>query len=190
MQRPQSYSGKAGSLILASLLAVLSAVPAAAHPRYHRVVVRNHHEYVRVVLRGSPYYYHYGHFYARRPHGYWLVPPPLGVRVAFLPATAIRLRFGPASYWYYEGIYYRGVPEGYEVVSKPDTVYIERQPGGETETEVFQEPKGTTILVLNGNGSKTPVRLEELEGGKWKGPKGEIYDSLPTQEQLRSAYGF
>jgi hypothetical protein len=33
------------------------------------------------------------------------------------------------------------------------------------------------------------VRLVAAEG-KWKGPRGEIYEAFPTEEQLRSVYGF
>jgi hypothetical protein len=51
------------------------------------------------------------------------------------------------------------------------------------------EPNTKTVMVLNSNGSKTPVQLEEIDG-KWKGPKGEYYDEFPTDEQLRMAYGF
>ena len=177
------------SIIGLGMMGILSAaVPAPARP-HHKVVVYDHSHYTRVVVRGQPYFYHYGHFYSRRPHHYILINPPLGVTVAALPATAVRLRFGPASYYYYEGAYYRPAPAGYVVVQKPDTVYVEKE-GAPEAKESFSEPKALTIEAVNSNGSKTPVRLEELDGGRFKGPQGEIYDSLPTQDQLRSAYGF
>jgi hypothetical protein len=169
----------------------MAASPAPAYPHPHRkVIVRERHSYTRVVVRGRPYFYHYGHFYWRRPHGYVLIPPPMGITVSVVPESAIRLRFGPNRYYYYEGIYYRAVPAGYAVVPKPDTVYLEKEAASAPGDEAFREPKASTIEVLNSNGSKTPVRLEELDGGRWKGPQGEVYDSMPTQDQLRSAYGF
>src|SRR4051812_39759260 len=98
-----------------------------AYPRHPRkVIVRDHHEYVRVAVHGKPYYYHYGHFYWKRPHRYVLVAPPSGISVSMLPARAVHLRYGPTAYYYYEGIYYRSAPEGYVVVPKPDTVYVEK----------------------------------------------------------------
>ncbi len=49
---------------------------------------------------------------------------------------------------------------------------------------------GTQIVnVTNSNGSVTPVRLTR-QGSYYIGPKGERYTTLPTQEQLKSAYGF
>ena len=47
----------------------------------------------------------------------------------------------------------------------------------------------TTLWVTNSNGSKTPVNLTR-SGTGWTGPKGEYYDTLPTQQQLAQAYGF
>ena len=45
------------------------------------------------------------------------------------------------------------------------------------------------VNVRNSNGSTTPVVLHNA-GGRWQGPRGEYYDNLPSEEQLRRAYGF
>lgn len=47
-----------------------------------------------------------------------------------------------------------------------------------------------TIWVTNSNGSKTPVKLTRTATGGYIGPKGEVYDTMPTAEQLLSVYGF
>lgn len=47
-----------------------------------------------------------------------------------------------------------------------------------------------TIWVTNSNGSKTPVKLTRTATGGYIGPKGELYDTMPTAEQLLSVYGF
>ena len=53
-----------------------------------------------------------------------------------------------------------------------------------------QQDANTQIVnVKNSNGSITPVRLVR-QGATWVGPRGEVYTSLPTEEQLRSVYGF
>ncbi|HEG42598.1 MAG TPA: hypothetical protein ENH94_00965 [Phycisphaerales bacterium] len=44
-----------------------------------------------------------------------------------------------------------------------------------------------TVWITNSNGSKTEVRLRR-EGSGFIGPRGERYDSMPTNEQL-SVYG-
>ena len=43
------------------------------------------------------------------------------------------------------------------------------------------------IRVRNSNGSTTPVTLRQ-SAGRWIGPNGEEYDSLPTEAQLRPMY--
>ncbi|MHC4425271.1 MAG: hypothetical protein ACYSYV_04140 [Planctomycetota bacterium] len=44
------------------------------------------------------------------------------------------------------------------------------------------------VEIHNPNGSITPVELKK-EGSIYIGPKGERYEQLPTQEQLKPLYG-
>ena len=45
------------------------------------------------------------------------------------------------------------------------------------------------INVRNSNGSITPITLTR-QGNIYVGPKGEQYTTLPTEEQLKTVYGF
>jgi hypothetical protein len=45
------------------------------------------------------------------------------------------------------------------------------------------------IQVHNSNGSITPIEIEK-KGNTFIGPKGEHYESLPSEEQLKPVYGF
>ncbi|MBN2182888.1 MAG: hypothetical protein JW715_13335 [Sedimentisphaerales bacterium] len=45
------------------------------------------------------------------------------------------------------------------------------------------------IQVHNSNGSVTPIEVEK-KGDTYIGPKGEHYEQLPTEEQLKPVYGF
>ncbi len=45
------------------------------------------------------------------------------------------------------------------------------------------------VNVVNNNGSVTPVKLRR-KGTGYVGPRGEYYETLPTSEQLKPAYGF
>jgi hypothetical protein len=46
-----------------------------------------------------------------------------------------------------------------------------------------------TLWITNSNGSRTAVKL--TKSGPWYvGPRGEYYQTLPTNEQLRVIYGF
>jgi hypothetical protein len=67
------------------------------------------------------------------------------------------------------------------VVTQPPVVYVQPAP----IVEITQ----TTINVQNSNGSFTPVTLNKVNG-RWVGPRGEYYDTLPTIGQLRPVYGF
>jgi uncharacterized protein YcfJ len=46
-----------------------------------------------------------------------------------------------------------------------------------------------TVWITNSNGSKTSVVLRQ-EGNYWYGPKGERYETKPTEQQLKEVYGF
>jgi hypothetical protein len=45
------------------------------------------------------------------------------------------------------------------------------------------------VWVTNSNGSRTSVKLIQ-RGHRYIGPRGEYYDAMPTNEQLRVVYGF
>jgi hypothetical protein len=47
-----------------------------------------------------------------------------------------------------------------------------------------------SIWVTNSNGSQTEVKLTRNPDGSYTGPKGERYATMPTEDQLKSAYGF
>ena len=47
-----------------------------------------------------------------------------------------------------------------------------------------------SVWVTNSNGSQTEVKLTRNPDGTFTGPKGERYTSMPTEEQLKKAYGF
>jgi hypothetical protein len=44
------------------------------------------------------------------------------------------------------------------------------------------------VEIHNSNGSVTPVKLRK-DGSAYIGPKGERYEKLPTEEQLKPVYG-
>ena len=54
---------------------------------------------------------------------------------------------------------------------------------------IRQEMNTVTIDITNSNGSISQVKLMK-QGPGYVGPKGEYYDKLPTEDQLRPIYGF
>ena len=51
------------------------------------------------------------------------------------------------------------------------------------------DQNSTIVWITNSNGSQVPVRLAK-NGPAYLGPRGELYNQLPTQDQLRPVYGF
>jgi len=47
-----------------------------------------------------------------------------------------------------------------------------------------------TVYVRNSNGSSTPVTLRSVGGDQWQGPRGEIYNGIPSSGQLARMYGY
>jgi hypothetical protein len=58
------------------------------------------------------------------------------------------------------------------------------------ERQAMNEQMNTvTVYVTNSNGSIIAVNLHR-QGPGFVGPRGEYYNSLPTESQLRPVYGF
>ena len=69
--------------------------------------------------------------------------------------------------------------------SSPDLVTIQLLNQRITELE---KKTYCYVIIKNPNGSRTSVRLR-LEEGKYIGPNNEVYDILPTPDQLAPYYG-
>ena len=55
--------------------------------------------------------------------------------------------------------------------------------------QLRQEMNTVTVNMTNSNGSVSQVTLRK-QGVGYVGPRGEYYDKLPTEDQLRPIYGF
>lgn len=55
--------------------------------------------------------------------------------------------------------------------------------------QLRSEMNTVTVNITNSNGSVSTVKLRK-QGVGYVGPKGEYYDDLPTEEELRPVYGF
>jgi uncharacterized protein YcfJ len=60
-------------------------------------------------------------------------------------------------------------------------------------TQSYNSPSSdantVTVWLNNSNGSQTPVKLTRNGDGSYTGPKGERYQTMPTEQQLKQAYG-
>ena len=55
--------------------------------------------------------------------------------------------------------------------------------------QIRQEINTVTVNITNSNGSVTQVKLVR-QGIGYIGPRGEYYETMPTEQQLRPVYGF
>lgn len=63
--------------------------------------------------------------------------------------------------------------------------------GQQQQIAAMQQQMNTrTVNVTNSNGSVTPVVLRQTGNNQWQGPRGEIYNSVPSPSQLKAQYGF
>ncbi len=85
-----------------------------------------------------------------------------------------------------------GAGAGYILGSMDDKKKEQQaQQQAQTRAQTVQNDANTvTVWLTNSNGSKTPVKLTKTASGGYVGPRGEMYDTMPTEEQLKKAYGF
>jgi uncharacterized protein YcfJ len=74
---------------------------------------------------------------------------------------------------------------GYIVGNEQDKKQAKSQTGAVTQ----QQTGAVTVNITNSNGSVTPVKLT-MQGSNYIGPRGEVYDHLPTEAELKPVYGF
>ena len=189
----------AGALMALALVAPSQALAGPHGPgpmggpggpaRYHTVLPG---ECTAVVVDGIRFFYGAGVFYRHSPAGYAVVAPPMGAVVPRLPPGYTVVVANGLTYYVYDGAYYRPAPAGYVVVQQPQVVVVQPAPQATQQTTaqaaVSDLPDTVTLVIDNPNGSRTPVTLKRVPDG-WKGPKGEIYDKLPTSDQLAPYYG-
>jgi hypothetical protein len=115
-----------------------------------------------------------------------IVAPHAGIGVWIGPSTPERHVYRAAPYREYgppwRHRFVRIGPPPVVVVRPPVPVVMEPAPPVVQDSTI-------TVWITNSNGSKTSVQLTR-HGGWYIGPRGEYYDQMPTNEQLRLAYGF
>ncbi|WP_051445364.1 DUF6515 family protein [Desulfocurvus vexinensis] len=137
---------------------------------------------VTILFAGLTYAFVDGLFYLPGSGGFAVVTPPVGLVIPVLPPGCTVVMVGPRTYYRAQGVYYVRAAEGYAVVQPP----AQAAPAPAQQAPAL--PSSVTVVLENANGSRTPVTLTRTADG-WLGPKGELYDAIPTQEQLRPYYG-
>ena len=81
-----------------------------------------------------------------------------------------------------------GAAAGYMLGNEGDKKKAEAKRQAEMGS-LRQEMNTVTVNITNSNGSVSQVRLRK-QGVGYVGPKGEFYDHLPSEDELKPVYGF
>ncbi|OXU14583.1 glycine zipper domain-containing protein [Sedimentisphaera salicampi] len=77
-----------------------------------------------------------------------------------------------------------GVGKHQENQRKQSQTPAQQQNYSPSDSETIEK----TVSFENSNGSQSSVTLRYING-KWVGPQGETYSTLPTKAQIKAAYG-
>jgi len=89
----------------------------------------------------------------------------------------------------YRDHYYYGRPWRRDYVRVGPPVVVVRPPVVVAPAPPVIQDCTVAVWITNSNGSRTSVQLTR-QGRGYLGPRGEYYDQMPTNEQLRVVYGF
>lgn len=138
-----------------------------------------------VKLVTPRFYFHDGLFFTRIDERYMVVPAPQGAIIATLPPGFTTLHVNGAPLYFAAGVYYRPHAQGYMVIASP--VDPPPQPLPPPPMPCTPVVDSVTMTVHLAAGGTAPVVLKR-HGRGWLGPKGEIYDRLPSEQQLAPYY--
>ena len=97
---------------------------------------------VVIRYRNVPYYYHDGVFYVSNNGVYVRSVPPVGIRIAALPAGYVRVVVGPRVFFYAGGIFYilDEASKEYVVADPPVGAVVSQLPSDAVEIEIDGKP--------------------------------------------------
>lgn len=138
-----------------------------------------------VKLETPRFYFHDGLFFTRIDERYVVVPAPQGAIIATLPAGFTTLHINGAPLYFIAGVYYRPHAQGYMVIASPVDPAPQLLPPPPMPCTPAVD--SVTMTVHLAAGDTAPVVLKR-HGRGWLGPKGEMYDRLPSEQQLAPYY--
>ena len=77
---------------------------------------------------------------------------------------------------------------GYLLGNEADKKKTQQKTDDQLST-IRAEQNIVSVWITNSNGSQQEVRLRK-SGPSFIGPRGEVYSTMPSQEQLKQVYGF
>lgn len=119
----------------------------------------------RVIrYENDSFYFFSGRYYRRAPSGFYLIAPPIGVVVPFLPIGYVSFVVGGITYYDLNGVYYTRIPEGYRVVEYP--LAVERKEIVAAPEKVHRIIVQTDLLKVRSGPGKDHNVISQVERGK------------------------
>lgn len=81
-----------------------------------------------------------------------------------------------------------GAAGGYLIGNESDKNKTKKE-NQQQMSQIREEQNTVTVWITNSNGSKVPVKLRK-DGPNFIGPRGEIYQNMPSEADLKMVYGF
>lgn len=140
---------------------------------------------VEVRLETPRFYFHEGLFFTRSGERFVVVPAPPGAIIPSLPNGFTSLQINGEPFYLAANVFYQPHAQGYAVVASP----VDPAPKPVPPPPMPCAPVADTVTmtVHLAAGGTAPVVLKRHAHG-WIGPKGEIYESLPSEQQLAPYY--
>ena len=131
------------------------------------------------------FYFHDGLFFTRIDEHFVVVPPPPGAIIPNLPNGFTSLQVNGEPYYLAANVFYQPHAQGYAVVPSPVDPAPKNLPPPPMPCASVAD--SVTMTVHLAAGGTAPVVLKRHAQG-WIGPKGEIYEGLPSEQQLAPYY--
>jgi hypothetical protein len=167
--------------------------PAHSHWRYHGP--RFNHGYFGIYYHSPYYFYDYdGWYLSELGNSYYLVFPPVGAVVSWIPDEYRMVSINGRLYYTWNNNYFIRTVDGYQVVAPPAVISDVKKAAtnqqGTTQAQITNgiSPEGTIILnIPDGKGKYIPVTIKR-SGNGFIGPQGEFYQQFPKVSQLQVIY--
>lgn len=118
----------------------------ASLPRRNSVVSVVPHTSISVSFGGINFRYDNGVYYRPYQNSYVVAPPPIGLRVNFLPPRHRVFTLYSRPYHYYNGTFYEYINNDYIVVAPPIGALVESIPAGYEKLQI----DGDTYYIVDG----------------------------------------
>lgn len=140
---------------------------------------------VEVRMETPRFYFHEGIFFTLSGERFVVVPAPPGGIIPSLPHGFTTLQINGEPYYLAANVFYRPHALGYVVVPSP--VDPGPKPIPPPPMPCTPAVDSVTMTVHLAAGGTAQVVLKRHSLG-WIGPKGEMYDRLPSEQQLAPYY--